>query len=766
MQKSVLNNKIMIFLKIIGFFILFYLAKNSGINNQIFPFVYGIFFGLLWCNQNIFILCFTYLIASVILDLTIYGLIKSLIFITIILIAYGIHYKFKKPIKYLHVLIYSCLCIAPTLFINIYYLNANIYLQFVEFFIGLLYCFMCIKIFECICVRGITSRLTLLETICVCILIASIFCGVYPLVIYDVHLIKFFGALILLVLSYVSNMSCTLLVASCMGVGSLFYAFDPTYLCVFTFYGLTLSMFKTKNKYISCVSLIFTELLCGFFFKFYYSFDFFALLPLILALVIYLLLPYKNLDSFGNKFDETLSSITGASVINRNRELMYKRLCKLSDVFAEMNKVYRSMICGGEFNSSAKSLVVNELKIKVCYDCPNKTKCFRMYNEETMQVFNQLTEVAFEKGKINILDIPTLFAGKCEKLNQIVSTTNDLINQYKNYAGMVNNIDASKVLLAEQLYGVSNIMRELSLEVNAHVNFEKGKEKKIIDELTYNNVICSDAIVYEDKDKTMSVSLAIRKQDSQKSCITKIVSKVIGHKMEVCEEESSTRAGWQVLNLKSCPKFDCIFGVATKTKTGSVLSGDSYSILKINEGKYLFALCDGMGSGQKAEATSSTAVGLIENFYKAGFNKEIIISSVNKLLSLGKEESFSALDLCVVDVRDGIGDFIKMGAPESFVKRKDTTKIISLGALPLGIVQNTESKTETTYFSSGDKIIMCTDGITDGFKNIDDLTDFINNISFNNPQEIAERIIEKVLQLNSNVAKDDMTVIVAKIFER
>ena len=56
--------------------------------------------------------------------------------------------------------------------------------------------------------------------------------------------------------------------------------------------------------------------------------------------------------------------------------------------------------------------------------------------------------------------------------------------------------------------------------------------------------------------------------------------------------------------------------------------------------------------------------------------------------------------------------------------------------------------------------------ISDGFKNNDELRDYINNISTNNPQEIAEQILNRVLALNKNIAKDDMSVIVAKVFER
>ena len=139
---------------------------------------------------------------------------------------------------------------------------------------------------------------------------------------------------------------------------------------------------------------------------------------------------------------------------------------------------------------------------------------------------------------------------------------------------------------------------------------------------------------------------------------------------------------------------------------------------------------------------------------------------MNKLLSLGKDEVFSALDLCVVDTRNGLGNFIKMGAPESFIKHRETTDIIKIGALPLGIIQNFESKTIDCYFSSGDKIIMVSDGISDNFKNEEEMRDYFNNLSNNTPQRMAEQIIQGVLSNNNNIARDDMTVIVAKIFER
>lgn len=764
--KNFYETKTYFFLKYLIFFVLFFVSNKAGINGLIYPFIFGIYFGLIWCNQNVFLTSICFLLSGYLATFSYFNLIQNAIFVLIFLIIYGVHYKFKKPFRYLHILIYSCICNIPKVAMEICLNNANVYLIFIELLLGLLYAFAVMKFFEALCVRGICNRLTSLEVICAMVFIGSIFCGLMSFEFGDMHLIKFFGALLILISSYVGNISSTMLISASIGIGAFVFNNAPIYISVFALYGIVASILKTKNKYITVVGLLAIECLCGFYFDLYMGYSVLSIIPLLSSLLIFIIIPNKILDKYSNEFQHNLCSMTQQSVINRNREMLYYRLTELSDVFSEMSKVLSGMISGGIINGDARRMLLNEVKISNCKDCPNHGKCYRVLNDETLNALNQMVNTAFEKGKVNLLDVPTIFAGKCERLNALVTSINDLLEQYKNYAGLVNNIDASKVLLAEQLGGVSKIMHELSLEINKGVSFEKGKEKRIIDELTYNNIICSDALVFQDNSQILSTTLAVRKADSAKGAIAKIVGKICGHNMDVVEDISSTRAGWQILTLKSAPKYDVIFGISTRTKTGSVKSGDSYSVIKIKDGKYLFAICDGMGSGEKAEQTSSTAIGLLESFYKAGFDNEIVLSSVNKLLSLGKEEVFSALDLCVIDTRVGVGSFIKMGAPESFVKHKDTTDVVKIGALPLGIVQNAECKSKDVFFYSGDKIVMCSDGIVDGFKDVEMMRDYINNIPSSSPQNIADQIVQKVLIENNNVSRDDMTVIVAKIFER
>ena len=235
--------------------------------------------------------------------------------------------------------------------------------------------------------------------------------------------------------------------------------------------------------------------------------------------------------------------------------------------------------------------------------------------------------------------------------------------------------------------------------------------------------------------------------------------------MSAYEVYPSTRAGLVNVNLKTSPRYDAIFGVASQAKSGTPVSGDTHSVIRLDGDRFMFALCDGMGSGEKASEKSETAIGLIENFYKAGFDNDIILSSVNRLLNLEKDDIFSTIDICVVDLKNGIADIVKMGAPSSYIRGEDECKIIEGGALPVGVLQEAKAQTQKVVINGQDFIIICSDGISDSYGSDGEFKDFILTIKTSNPQEFADKIIEKALANNNGYAVDDMTVLVVKIFE-
>jgi stage II sporulation protein E len=176
------------------------------------------------------------------------------------------------------------------------------------------------------------------------------------------------------------------------------------------------------------------------------------------------------------------------------------------------------------------------------------------------------------------------------------------------------------------------------------------------------------------------------------------------------------------------------------------------------------SICDGMGSGREANKVSRLTLGLIENFYRAGFNNDIILSSVNKLLSLNEQENFSTIDLCAIDCRKGFYDFVKLGASSGFILR-DTGEIetISSSGLPIGVLENIKPHITKLCVSAMDIVVLVSDGVSDVLQ--DKIPAIIRNSQIVNPQSLSEHILSLAIEKSDGVPLDDMTVVCVRVFE-
>lgn len=108
-----------------------------------------------------------------------------------------------------------------------------------------------------------------------------------------------------------------------------------------------------------------------------------------------------------------------------------------------------------------------------------------------------------------------------------------------------------------------------------------------------------------------------------------------------------------VLLLHPTPRYDAAFGVASATKEGETDCGDTTSVQRIDERSFLCALADGMGSGTYARRVSDCALNLVESLYRAGMAGDTVLSTVNRLLSFNREESFACVDIATVNLDSG-----------------------------------------------------------------------------------------------------------------
>lgn len=759
-----INKYLFFVLQFLIFFGLFFVLFNSSVNMVVFPFAFGMLFALLWANQKVWLLVPAYIIAGVLYQPTLEFSIGILVTIFCLVVPYFIHILCKKNMKKWEFALFAILSQTGVVAFDLVGGFSPV-LSLISVLVGTLFMFACMAVFEAIIIRGFTNKLTMLEIVSLFVIIGVFSGGLVNLNIGNFSFLKLFMSFVLLVFAFCSTPLLTLLVATTGGLGALVATNNPIYVAPFIIWALFCLLFKKRYKTFMVISLICVELVIGYYFQLYTSFGFIEILPVVISCVCFLLLPKNLCREIAVIFNLSKDRLAMKNVVNRSREILRRRLGNLGEVFNEMNMIYRRLLKSGMSIEQVQEILQQEITDKICSYCPERNHCHRTHAESTRKVFDDLIKISFEKGKATLLDIPSYLTSRCKQTTAILGSINTLTAQYKKYMSMTHDIDTSKLIIADQLLGVSKVMNTLSKEVETQVSFDSTRENKILDELTYHNIICIDAVVFEKDEWTMETSVVVRNEDSEKPRIADVVSKICGKKMSVFESFSSTRPGYTVLNLRTAPKYDCIFGVGQHTKNGSKMSGDNYTIIKLDSDKLLFAISDGMGSGEKAENASDLSISLIENFYRAGFDNELILSTVNKLLALHKEEIFSAIDLCVLDERSGIVDFIKMGAPKSFILNDDECRGVDSGALPIGIVDEPKPLTKKNVVSAKDFIILFSDGVSDSFESDEELCTCIKSIKTRNPQEFADELVERALACNNGYAVDDMTVVVVKILE-
>lgn len=217
------------------------------------------------------------------------------------------------------------------------------------------------------------------------------------------------------------------------------------------------------------------------------------------------------------------------------------------------------------------------------------------------------------------------------------------------------------------------------------------------------------------------------------------------------------------------PSYIALTGLARVVKDKESISGDNYSILESERGKVTILLSDGTGSGEKACEDSGQVLDLMEKLLETGYQPDRAVNLVNAAM-FAREEDFGhpTLDISCLDLYRGSCDFCKVGGAASFIKRNKNIEIVPGGNLPLGIFQNVEARQHHCCLSDGDYLIMLTDGVLDVFSESNYEEAVCNRLSRmeeQNPQEIAEAILQAAIFLSGGHIRDDMTVLAAGIWD-
>lgn len=199
--------------------------------------------------------------------------------------------------------------------------------------------------------------------------------------------------------------------------------------------------------------------------------------------------------------------------------------------------------------------------------------------------------------------------------------------------------------------------------------------------------------------------------------------------------------------------------------------GDSFLQTRLEDGKLLVALSDGMGSGEKAKKSSKVAIHMLEKLLTSGFDKDISIDLINSTIALNtNKETFATLDIGIFDLYTGKVEFVKNGACPTFIKANRKVDMIKAISLPTGILDKVDLIAYDRDLEENDIFVMCSDGILDANEEYANkelwVQEVLEDLETDHVQKIADILLKEAIDHNYGKPKDDMTVFVCRIVKK
>ena len=401
---------------------------------------------------------------------------------------------------------------------------------------------------------------------------------------------------------------------------------------------------------------------------------------------------------------------------------------------------------------------------------------------DTLKENNQLSKdilvAIFAKHNNYIIGIEDDSSNKTvdSDINNMIEAINKAYDKEKMNFILKKKIDENNKNMKKQLENVSEVISDLAEDIEKdNDNSFDDKKQMIAKVLKQKGIDVSEIKIKEADSRRKTISIYTKKEScNQSSCeykkIEKVLSKIFEEQVIMQKRKCAAKNETSecVYKFISKDKYSLKVGIARAKKHDSLVSGDTSTQVKLNDGKYLLAISDGKGSGPEARKCSKVAIKMLEKMLSSGFKKDTSIKMINSALSSEMEEDmYATLDISILDLYQGNAEFIKNGACPTYLKRNKEVELISSETLPTGIVSDIEFENYEKDIKEGDIIIMCTDGITESNEEFQNkelwLKYFIEELQTEDVQQIADLIISEAIDNNYGKEKDDMTVIVAKV---
>ena len=416
------------------------------------------------------------------------------------------------------------------------------------------------------------------------------------------------------------------------------------------------------------------------------------------------------------------------------------------------------------------SALVENLADRCCVNCENRPACWEREFQQTYNSFQSLIQ-SYEE---NAICMPADLEKRCVQSFTLLRNVEKIVDNNIVNETIKERLADGRKLLSYHIDSISNTLDGLLNDFKKQVIVNTDLEKRVRLALNKKSISYNDIFCYTDINGKIKIKISMdeyRGADYLNRRLIPILNNITRKKLSISEVESSisNENDEYIISIQEESKFYMVSYNAMAPKSGESQIGDSYTFGNTKDGCYMTILSDGMGFGPEAGKESKATVDLVEKFIEAGFDENITVNTVNSIMGMrfAEDEKYATLDLNKVDLYSGDAAFVKIGAAPTFIKRGNEVKSINSKNLPFGLVDEVDVEVIKEELQAGDIIVSVSDGVLDIDKsNVEEKTwleNYLGNINAD-PRDLSEKILDKAKELSGGRLKDDMTVVVSKIY--
>jgi stage II sporulation protein E len=614
------------------------------------------------------------------------------------------------------------------------------------------------------------------EIVCLIIMLASIMTGTIGWKVYDMSVEHILSRYLVLIFSFIAGAT----IGSTVGVvtGLIFSLASVSsfyHMSLLAFSGVLGGLMKEGKKIGVSVGLFIATLLIGMYGEGGGSLKV-TILESSTAILLFLLTPQMLTSRLAKYIPGTPEhTAEQQKYMRKMRDVTAQRVSQFSTVFHALSKSFSQLDSEPAFEDESgreMDYFMSHVTEKTCQTCFKKEQCWAKNFSTTYAYMEDIIhEMDQNDGNVS-LKLAREWERLCSRSKKVYETIGTELTFYQANQKLKKKVQESRNLVADQLMGVSEVMNNFAKEIQRERENYYKQEEQIMEAIQGFGIHIEQVEIYSLEPGNVDIEMSVPFCNGHGECeklIAPMLSDILGETIIVKKEDcAATPNDLCYVTFRSTKAFTVETGVAHAAKDGGLVSGDSHSTIELGLGKFAIAISDGMGNGERAHYESKETLQLLQKILQSGIEEQIAIKSVNSILSLRTtDEIFSTLDLAMIDLKNASAKFLKIGSTPSFIKRGKKVIKIQASNLPMGILQDFEVDVVSDQLKAGDLLIMMSDGVFEGPKHVENydlwMKRKILEMETEDPQDVADLILEEVIRSKGEVIDDDMTIMVAKI---